>query len=192
MEMPNGKVGDDNAITIYSGAPGISHLAVDSSGNIYWTNNLEGTVMEMPAGKSGSANAITLYSEGGNPYGIAVDSGGNVYWTDMTANSGSVMEMPHDLTGNYNALVLYSNGPITNGAPSSNPAGMAIDQNSNVYWTDYGTGSVLEMPHGLTGDSNAIVIYSGQGSENPDGIAVNSGNVYWADVNGGKIREYAP
>ncbi len=192
MEMPQGRTGNDNTITLYSGASGVYRIAVDTIGNVYWTNNLNGTVTEMPHGKTGSANAITLYSEGSNPYGIAVDTIGNVYWTDATANLGSVMEMPHGMAGNNNAITLSSDEPITNGAPSSNPAGIAVDTIGNVYWTDYGTGNLMEMPHGLVGDSNVITLYSGVGSENPDGIAVHGSNVYWAGITGAAIREYAP
>jgi DNA-binding beta-propeller fold protein YncE len=63
------------------------------------------------------------------------------------------------------------------------PRGIAVDSNGNVYWTaGYapGTGMVLEMPYGLSGNANEITIASDQ--FNPWGIAVGSdGSVYWTN-----------
>ncbi len=183
MEMPNGMVGNDHAITLASvGAYDPTGITVDSSGDVYWTGQRSGNVIEMPNGMFGNDNAITIYSTGGmsSIFGITVDNNGNRFWTDDY--NQVVTEMPHGMIGVDNAITVYSG--------SNQPDKIISDSNGNIYWLDYGAGTVMEMPHGMIGNENSITIASGQ--DFPIGITIHNNRIYWADEDSGNIMTYVP
>jgi hypothetical protein len=132
-----------SAITIATGQSNPQGIAVDSSGNVYWTNYGGGTVMEESAPRislTGSipypvmtttGSPVQIASGQSNPQDIVVDSSGNVYWTN---GGGSVMKLPYD-----------SETPITLASGQNSPYAIAIDSTS-VYWTNAGSGgSVMQL-----------------------------------------------
>jgi hypothetical protein len=65
-------------------------------------------------------------------------------------------------------------GPITYLATNQQiPRELAVDD-ANVYWTNFGDGTVVRVP---LGGGTATILASGQNQ--PYGIAVDAANVYW-------------
>jgi sugar lactone lactonase YvrE len=68
----------------------------------------------------------------------------------------------------------------------AHPNFIAVDA-ANVYWTDYGDGTVAKVP--LDGGA-PTVLASGQGS--PAGIAVDATSVTWVNEDGGTVMRLTP
>jgi sugar lactone lactonase YvrE len=202
-----------------------SGLRVDGSGNIYVAdtgNNLirmitplgvvttlAGTVVE------GSANGNV---SGGNPGAasfdapedVAVDGNGNVYVADSGNNeireitSAGVVTT---LAGTTTEQGL-ENGNVSGGNPGaavfSNPSGVAVDGNGNVYVADTTNSVIREISSaglvttlagtaGMAGSNNGNVSGGNPGAASfsfPTGVAVDaSGDVYVADTDNNLIRK---
>lgn len=101
MELPSGKIGNANVITLASGlnqpgaccGSGFGIGTAVTNGNVYWiTDDSEGhasLVQEMPSGMSGNDNVITIAS--GQNYADSIAAiNGKVYWANL--NDGTIME----------------------------------------------------------------------------------------------------
>ena len=129
-------------------------LAVDSRGNIYFTDSNNHRIQKFASaqadyarlpmwGKLGSGNG-----EFNNPFGIAIDHYDNIYVTDVNNHRVQVF----DSDGNY----LTQWGTRGSGPGQFNaPKGIAVDNNGNVYVVDSGNhriqkfspgGPVLQVP----------------------------------------------
>jgi hypothetical protein len=100
------------------------------------------------------------------PQAIVVDTSENVYFT--TANTG----------GSTGTIVKHTASPpslVTLAVGRADPVGLALDT-LDVYWVDYGGGTVEKTAQ--TGTGAVVTLASGQ--NNPIGIAV-AGGVYWDD-----------
>ena len=171
-------------------------LAVDSSGNLYVSDQQNSRVLYYPAG---STTATRVYGQMGSfttgngnqggisanslngPYGIALDSNGNLYVADYGNNR--VLYYP---AGSTTATRVYGQGgsfttnTTNNGGISANsldlPAAVALDGNNNLYVVDQYNNRVLFYPSGST---TATLVYGQGGSfttggANKGGVSANS------------------
>lgn len=190
-------------------------LAVDSSGNIYFSDADHQRVLVMSGdtvstaagggteiGDSGAATEAQLVW----PFGVATDSTGNVYSLDMARHGvrkisgGTISTVAGN--GTYGAAGDY--GTATTAQLSA--VGIASDSTGNLFLAS--PGNYLAVPNGgrireVTGGSIYSVAgtgqlgYGGDGSlainatlDDPMGVAVDgSGNIYFADTHNYRIRK---
>jgi serine/threonine-protein kinase len=119
----------------FTGLNSPEHLAVDSAGNVYVTDDNNKRVLKLLAGSpTQSALPFTGLSQ---PQGVAVDSGGNVYVSDDN-NNNRVLELS---AGSSTPTML----PFTG---LSYPDGVAVDSSATVYIVDGNQGVVLRLSAG--------------------------------------------
>jgi uncharacterized protein (TIGR03437 family) len=174
-------------------------LAASALGQQYTINTIVGTGGSAGfSGDSGSAVGSQLNS----PAGIAVDKSGALYIADglnhrVRKVSGGVITT---VAGNGTAGFMGDKGSATS-AELSNPTGVAVDSNGNLYIADSGNNVVRMVSNGtittFAGNNGAGAGYSGDGASatgaqlnNPVGVAVDSSNnVYIADAGNNVIRQ---
>jgi DNA-binding beta-propeller fold protein YncE len=188
IELSNG------VTTIIAGPVSPSGVAVDASGNVYFTNMTgpaSGSVIEI-------ANGVTTTVVTGlvRPDGVAVDAHGNLYIADPgseTIMTGTGTTIAGNGTPGYGG----DSGPAM-GAELNGPQGVAVDTNGNVYIADTFnyrirrvTSGVISTvagngTHGFSGDNGPATSAELFG---PLNVAVDSvGGVYIADVGNNRIR----
>ena len=186
-------------------------IAVDSSGNVYFSDRINQRVRKItPAGtittvagtgtsgfsgEGGQATSASLF----NPTGLAVDSSGNLYIADTNNNRIRKVNTAGVITtvaGNGLPNV-SGNGPATSTSISS-PNAVAIDSSGNLYLTE---GHRVRMVN----TSGTMLIIAGTGTPSfsgdggpalsatlsgPSGVAVDSaGNVYVSDTGNDRVRK---
>ncbi|MFT7100240.1 MAG: sugar lactone lactonase YvrE [Bacteroidia bacterium] len=186
-------------------------LAIDASGNIYvadeWNHKIKkvtsgGTVTTLAGSSLGMTNATGTSAQFNYPSGVAVDASGNVYVADKDNHrirkitSAGVVTTFAGSGSSGNA-----NGTGT-AATFSNPTGLAIDANDNIYVTDYANHSIRKItsssvvttlagPVGTTGTWGTT---NGTGTSArfnyPYHVVIDSDeNLYVSDYNNHKIRK---
>jgi sugar lactone lactonase YvrE len=171
-------------------------LAVDSSGNIYVTDDMAVTgegndyiTVYAPGSNGNVSPSNTLYALGlGAPAGIVVDSNKNLY----VANDGST-ESGVDAITVYPPQDLFPSETIGMDTGLDSPDGIALDLSGKIYVTNDasnggGLDSVNIYPPGsyAGGPVSTAIIGTSTGLTAPTGIAVNpSGNIYVANSLGG-------
>ncbi len=192
-------------------------VAVDSSGNLYITDTLNGRVRKVdtsgnistfagrlksdPSGDGGAATAAQLNI----PYGVAVDSSGNLYLSDagnnrvrkVDATTGVITTVAgsgaHGFSGDT--------GPATS-AQLRTPYGLAVDSDNNLYIADGRNNRIRKVTASTGFISTVAGTTQGFGGDNgpatataaklngPRGVAVDgSGNIYIADTSNHRIRK---
>ncbi len=163
-------------------------VALDSSNNVYVTDDLNNRVVKFTArgtyltqwGSSGSGNGQLE-----NPQGIAVDKSNNVY----VADSGNKRIEKFDSGGNY--LTQWGSSGSGNGQ-FAGPNGVAVDGGNNVYVTDNYNHRIEKF------DANGSYLTQ-WGSDGTgfgqfadlEGIAVDSSsNVYVADGSNNRVEKF--
>ena len=161
--------------TVQAGSPygvgsNLYSIAIDSSGNVWVTDNTNpGKVAKF----SGSGGVIGSYSAGGqnNSFGVAIDSSSHVWISNSGNNSVTALNNDGSAIGNY-----------TGGGLNSSQ-GIAVDGLGNVWVANTGNDSVTELNNSGTVLSPATGFLGG-GMSGPFGVAVDgSGNV-WVSNNG--------
>jgi sugar lactone lactonase YvrE len=132
-------------------------VAVDSIGNLYIADTVEGVVRKVaPDG------TISTYASGVGPYGVAVDSGGNLYISD---DSNSVIRKVSSATGALTTIAgqqinlgfpgnCIGDGAIATQAQITSPQGLAVDSSGRVFIGDVMCNAVRvltpDAPSGLS------------------------------------------
>ena len=186
-------------------------LAIDASGNIYvadeWNHKIKkvtsgGTVTTLAGSSLGMTNATGTSAQFNYPSGVAVDASGNVYVADKSNHrirkitSAGVVTTFAGSGSSGNA-----NGTGT-AATFSNPTGLAIDANDNIYVTDYSNHSIRKITSssvvttlaGPVGSTGTWGTTNGTGTSArfnyPYHVVIDSDeNLYVSDFNNHKIRK---
>jgi uncharacterized protein (TIGR03437 family) len=187
-------------------------VAVDSSGNFYFSDTANNVVRKVTA--SGNISTIAgngtagFGGDGGSPTaaqlnrprGVAVDSSGNIYIADSgnarvrKISGGSIATVAGNGTPGFGG-----DGSAASAAMLYTPIGVAVDAAGNLYIADFTNNRIREVSNGniSTVAGNGQSGYSGDGHaavsaalNGPTGVAVDaSGNIYIADFNNDVIRE---
>lgn len=155
-------------------------LAMDASGNVYWTEAVASGGRIQRAGPT-LGSIATLVSGQSSPRGIAVDHpGGYIYWTTSNLFLGSqVRRSALDGSGFTNLITL---------APTANARGIAVDHaGGKLYWADFGQNSIHRA--NLDGSSPELFLQLAAKTR-PYGVALDldAQQIYWAEYQTGRIR----
>jgi hypothetical protein len=145
------------------GAAGVasSTLAVDNT-NMYWTDQYHGTIYAAPnTGVPDGGATVLAAVDGGSTADLLVDPN-RAYWTDF--NAGIVY-----------AAALGGGSPTVLASGQVEPEFLATD-GTNLYWSQYGASSVMELSLADGGAPFAVA----SGVSGPTHIQVTAGTVYIA------------
>ena len=158
---------------------GVSGLAVDNAGNIYFTIPSQNLVAVWPA----STGILSSYTTTGlnEPYGVAVDAAGDVFVADTFDNAikkfGVRFIPPNIFIPTWFPVVTNS---------LNNPWSLAVDDGENIYIAD-GFNNAIKR---FNAASNTVDTLIASGLNDPVGVAVDStGNVYLTDFGNNAIKE---
>lgn len=183
-------------------------ITIDTNGNLFVSDTFNNRIRKItPAGvvttyagsTAGFADGNSDVAHFNRPRGIAIDTNGNLYISDSQnykirkiTSAGVVSTFAGSTNGNTDG--------IGTAAQFSNPLGVAVDANGNVYVADMSTQKIrIITPDGTV--STYAGSYSGYADGplllarffNPTGVAVDlNGNVYVADESNDKIRKITP
>jgi len=216
--VAGGNYGDlgDGGLAVDAELSNLSAVAVDGNGNLYIADTGNNKIRKVDAvtkqistvagsggydysGDGGSALSAQLRS----PSGVAVDDTGHVYIADKYNNrirkvdtSGKISTIAGTGGNDYSG----DNGPAVE-AELSNPGGVAVDGNGNLYIADTGNSRIRKIAADGTITTVAGVsdygTYSGDGGpavdadlNGPSALAIDSaGNLYIADTENSRIRK---
>jgi sugar lactone lactonase YvrE len=184
-----------------AGTIGVTDVAADAAGNVYYSEPTSGRVRKIDtqgivstvagtfsfapgfSGDGGSATSAALYF----PKSLAVDTAGDLFIAD---------------TGNHRIRKVTPDGRIDSIADSiADVQGLAADAGGNVYYADNATTTVrrldpagntnivagMDHASGFTGDGGPATSASFNA---PRGLAVDAaGNVYVVDANNNRVRK---
>ena len=205
------KVSASGIITTLASVVGWA-VAVDSAGNAFVTYPGDGIAAGATSKISANGTVTTVASIGG--WGLAVDRSGNLFVADGAA---SVQEVSPDgtvtiIAGNGKAGYSGDGGPPSS-AQFSNPPGVAVDSNGDLFIADRmnyrvrkvsTSGVVTTLAGNGTGffdcsSSRYAALAADTGPATsaqlsyPLGVAVDSdGNLFIADAGGNRIRKVSP
>ena len=158
-------------------------LAVDSFNNVYVADTGNSAVVEIPSNIA-LGGAVPLLNYPGAPkfsapVAIAIDSQNNIWVADNKLQGQVIVELPPG--GGDLATIPGAQFPNTKAAGLSTPNGIAVDAAGNVYVSDSGTNTVVELPSG-SGQGNTPFALNFIGLSTPAGLALDAnGNLYVAD-----------
>jgi trimeric autotransporter adhesin len=190
-------------------------VAVDAGGNIFFTDmdfsrirkiapsgtitTIAGNGSSTFAGDGGAATAAQL-----DPFDIALDQNGNLYVADLSNNrirkidsAGIISTVAGSEIGGYDG----DGGPATS-ASLSQPTGMAVDSDGNLYIADSGNWVVRRVSQSgvistIAGTGKDFV-YAGDGGQalsaqlDPIRVAVSGTTVLVADAYNDRVRKLTP
>jgi glucose/arabinose dehydrogenase len=139
--------------TIHQGEPEPTNIAIDRTGDLYWTCKSAGVILRSAPGGSAELFAGGLQL----PSGIAVDRHGRVYFTEVPDPG---------VAGAGNQVAVWENGGkmvLSSGEPE--PVDVVVSREGTLYWTCRTAGVILRQRDGQTE-------LLASGLDNPTGIAV--------------------
>jgi streptogramin lyase len=187
-------------LTSTSGSP--SGVAVDASGNVYFT---DGALKEWSIS---TQQVTTLASPTSSANGVALDNSGNVYYTNGDAyewnpatHVSTLVVTPHvsfyavaaDGSGNlYLADEIYvdkwtaSTQQLTQLTYANGTTdGVAVDSSGNVYFSENSSGAIAKWSPSTQQVSTAV-----SGLSSPYGVAVDlTGNVFFSETGSNSIQK---
>jgi len=182
-------------------------VAVDASGNVYVGDAGTSLIRKITSagvvttlagsGSPGSANGTGTAASFNVPYGVAVDGNGNVYVSDFSSNLIRKITAAGVVTTLAGSGSQGSANGTGTAASFSQPSGVAVDGNGNVYVADFlnnlirkitSTGIVTTLAgSGSVGSANGTL--TAASFNEPFGVAVDgNGNVYVTDTFNCSIR----
>ena len=148
-------------------AQGLYHptgLAIDSTNRLYIADSMHHCVRALPSGATGVASLVTIAGTCGtsstasvtpSPNGLAIDVSNNLYVSLQDTTNTIYQVIKHApgassvdvcyLAGNPSPNVSLACPGMTNGVILSNPSGLAIDANNNLFIADTGNNCVREV-----------------------------------------------
>jgi uncharacterized protein (TIGR03437 family) len=188
-------------------------MAVDSSGNLYFTDgsairkiSLSGIITTVVGSKQGGFagdNGPATKAQLSGTQGVAVDASGNLYIADWgnqriryVNSSGIITTIAGTGTAGFSG-----DGSLATAATFSGPAAVAVDASGAVHVADLNNGRVRRFVVG-----GAITTFAGTATsvgdggpsidarlDSPNGVAVDgSGNLYIADISANRVRKVTP
>jgi sugar lactone lactonase YvrE len=182
-------------------------IAVDSLGNVFVTDGLDGVIRKITPTGDVSTFAGTVGSHDstddtgaaarfGSPRGIAVDASNNLYVTDATNSNirmitpGAVVTTIAGPTG-AQAGQTGTTDQTGTAARFNGPLGIAADSAGNLYVADTFNSSIRKIT--VSGGVGTVSTISGTGVAFPHSLTVDpSGNVYVADFGNSVVRKITP
>lgn len=188
-------------------------IAVDSAGNVYVAeggNHLirkitaDGVVSTLAGSpqQAGFVNGTGSGARFDTPWGLALDGSGNLYVADSGNNAirrvtpSGVVTTVAGLAGPAGSL----DGPVSV-ARFSQPRGVALDTNGNIFVADYGNTLLRHIATNgivttLAGTQSTVGAVDSVGAAarfyDPTGIAADGSTVYIADTSNNSIRRGVP
>ena len=142
--------------------PQVESLAVDSSGDVFFTVNGSGTVYEIPVASYGTSSPSAVISSGlQTALGLAFDAAGNLYVGD--SGTGSIYEVPYTSSLQFGKMYL-----LAAGAPIGAPLTISHDNKSfffgnntpSVYQQALGSANIGLVAVGSTGTATVDVAFN--------------------------------
>ena len=184
-------------------------VAADDTGNVFVADLSNDTIRKITragvvttlagqAGMTGSVDGSGSQARFNAPHGVATDHAGNVYVSDSA--NGTIRKLAlGGVVSTLAGLPGYSGNTDGNGhdARFSNPQGLAVDNQGNIYVADTGNDTVRKItPLGVVATCAGVAGAGGVGADtrfnSPGGVAADSaGNVYVADTNNHTVRKIA-
>jgi hypothetical protein len=141
---------------------------VANTSNVYWTNELQGTLAYVPVAGGPVQN---LFPPQGEPYALALNQT-EVYWSSLGGETAGIF------------LLQLSGGSPFRTVDVFNAPDLAVDDN-NLYWIDRSsTPNVYRQPF-ASGVPELL------GTGDPVDLALFNGDLYWADGDGSIFRAAA-
>ena len=160
-------------------------VAVDQGGNLYVTDEENGTITEVQR-VGNSYSAITVLQDLTSPFGIAVDGQGNLYITQAGESNNVIKETASSTP--YSTTYTRSLIPVEG---LGQPAGIAVDPKGNVYIADVGNHRILKEAPSGNGYAQSTIPSSPLSM--PYGVAVDgNGDVFIADFGHNRVLKEAP
>jgi sugar lactone lactonase YvrE len=109
-------------------------IAVDSSGDVFFTVSGSGTVYEVPSGSYGTSSPTAVITSGlTTALGVSFDTVGNLYIGD--SGTGSIYEVPFATAGTSTTPTLQFGSMylVASGLPLGNPLTVSADGKSILY-----------------------------------------------------------
>jgi sugar lactone lactonase YvrE len=166
---------------------GPAGLAIDATGNLYIADRVSGAIRKVAVN-----GTITTVAGGfNNPWGIVVDAGGYLYAAESGNNvvrkmapNGTVTTVAGNGTAGYSG-----DGGQATLAQLSQPLGLALDADGNLYIADNGNNRVREV---AAADGSIATVAILAQLAGPIGVAVDAwGALYIADNGNNLIRAVA-